>query len=188
MTSRLSRAAALAAGPLLTVALLVPSASADVWVIHDATGDGSGGTSGGEGKWGDIGTVRVGHGARYVWLTIRPAPGGGPADFYDVWVDTKRTDPGPEFVVSVSAEVSKWTSVRRAGRWGRLGGPRVCEVPTLQGPGYDGLVRMAVPRRCLRTDGAIPKRIRVAVRTTMEYTLADWAPGVRSFGRWVTAG
>jgi hypothetical protein len=51
MTSRLSRAAALAAGPLLTVALLVPSASADVWVIHDATGDGSGGTSGGEGKW-----------------------------------------------------------------------------------------------------------------------------------------
>lgn len=51
-----------------------------------------------------------------------------------------------------------------------------------------GVVKLRLPRRCLKTQGTIPERARVSVQTPMEYENADWAPRRRTFSSWVKVG
>ncbi|MDO9494231.1 MAG: hypothetical protein Q7J48_00885 [Nocardioides sp.] len=186
MHTRPRLAAMAAALPLLIPIAVAAPAHAEVRTITDATGDGSDGTgSSGPRKWGDIGTVRVNHAPKRVYFRVFAAPGGQLPDFYDLWVDTNKSNPGPEFVVTYSLETER-IGVSSTDRFLEFG-PATCSLDTdtiiRQG------VRLVVPRTCLRTEGfKVPWRIRTSVQTSMEYENADWAPGRKRFGPWVKVG
>ena len=188
--SHLLRTAALAVGTcvLLVLPLAAPAGAAVVYV-HDQPGDGSNGTGGGGPRpYGDIGTVRVAHGDGRMWLTVDPARGGQLADRYEFWVDVNIANPGPEFLVDFTLEVSPEVRVSQTDRFGQSG-RSLCRLRT---GGYrpgTQVLRLNVPRGCLRTPGfAEPVRLRVSTHASMEYERADWAPGVRLFGPWVKNG
>ncbi len=187
MRTALRPPATVVAVAVLALTLLGAPASAETRLIQDRTGDGSGGTGGGPGRFGDIARVRVAHAPRFVWISVRPPVHGASADFYDFWIDTDGRDPGPEFVATVSAEVPRPTRIQHTTGWGRWGAEG-CRVRVLDAPGTDAVVRLRFRRACLRTDGVVPHRIRVAVHTAMEYGGADWAPGRRKLSRWIQAG
>lgn len=186
MLTRPRLAALAAALPLLITLTVAPPAHAAVKTITDGTGDGSDGAGPGDPhKWGDIGTVRITHGLKRVMFRIYAAPGGRLPDFYDLWVDTNKSNRGPEFVVTYSLETEHIT-VSTTDKFLEFG-KTTCGLDTDQIIRQG--VRLVVPRRCLRTEGfKVPWRIRTSVQTSMEYENADWAPGRRAFGPWVKAG
>ena len=121
--SHFLRTAALAVGTcvLLVLPLATPAGAAVVYV-HDPPGDGSNGTGGGGPRqYGDIGTVRVAHGDGRMWLTVNPARGGQLADRYEFWVDVNIANPGPEFLVDFTLEVSPEVRVSQTDRFGQSG-------------------------------------------------------------------
>ena len=170
----------------LTLGMVAAPAQAETRTIIDKKGDGSNGAGGGgPHKYGDIGAVRVKHGVGLAYFRVFAAEGGQLADFYEIWIDINAADPGPERVIDWSAEVQD-ADVHRTGAFG-VKGPEVdCEI-VRQRRIRQG-IRVVVRRGCLRRlDGTLPARIRVAVQTSMEYEVADWAPAVRRFGPWIAS-
>ena len=84
--SILRRATAVAAAALIPVAVLVPTAQADIVTFPDVGGH--------------ITSVRVSHGPSTIGVTANDAE----MDFdtrYQFWLDTNSSDPGPEYRVDV---------------------------------------------------------------------------------------
>jgi len=164
------------------VLVLVPSAAqAQVRTFHDQRDDTS---------WVDLTKIRV-HYAKRLTLVIHYRH--RPVDFrtgFDIWIDTKAKNPGPEYRYSFIPEsdasffnhVDGWTGLGRdTGCYG-LHGVRV-RVP---GNGTTAKpVRVSFPGRCLGK----PHHARVAIRsqnTDGTSSSIDWAPKRRTFYRWVT--
>lgn len=174
---------------LLLVLPLATPAGAAVGYVTDRAGDGSNGTGGGGPRvHGDIGRIRIAHGDGRMWLTVLPARGGQLADYYQFWVDVNIANPGPEFVVDFTLEVSPRVTVHQTDRFGQYG-RTLCRLRTGGFRPATQILRLNVPRGCLRTPGfPEPVRLRVSTHAQMDYESADWAPGVRRFGPWVRNG
>lgn len=179
---RTTRLLAGVAGVAFTTTLLAPPAAAEVKAFTDATGDGSNGAgSGGPNTWGDIAKVRVKHGPEKLRITVRLAENGEHPDFYDLWVDTDADDPGPELVVGVSMEVFPATGVAATESFGEYGDTTCSARSAVK---TKRTMKVTFHRRCFD----FPDRVRVSAQTSMEYENADWAPGRKKFGPWVSAG
>ena len=165
------------------------SASAEVRTFRDRAGDGSNGAgSGGPRKWGDVGKVRVDHARQVIRITATAAPRGMVADEYLFWIDL-RGDRTPDAVAWLTFVTGPDVTLNHTEGFGDLGRTR-CQ---LRRPQYDvdaQSVRIVIPERCLhppRTSADF-RRLRVSVETAMEYEAADWAPGRRDYGPWVSRG
>ena len=126
-------------------------------------------------------------------LTWRGAPDSQWASGMFWQLDTVKSNPGPEFMVSWSYDLSGRAFLGRIDKWtkGWAGGPsgRRCRglkvrYPGTTRPGQDYIV----PLRCLKSNGVKPKRIRVNLESSdlsSDYAL-DAAPAHHRFGRWVS--
>lgn len=122
------------------------------------------------------------HTAHRVSVEVLPAPKGQYGDFYDFWVDTDPTQPGPEYLADVSLEVPGRSTVYTTSGFGKFDGKKACGG--LRAHLASRTVTLAFARRCVGK----PDRIQVSTHTSMEYETADWAPLRRRFGPWVTSG
>ena len=86
MSRILRRAAAVAVAALISAAVLVPAAHADIATFPDVGGH--------------ITSVRVSHGPKTVGITAFDAEMDLDT-FYRFWLDTNPNDPGPEYIVEV---------------------------------------------------------------------------------------
>ncbi len=165
--------AALAAVTALVVGASAP-ALGDVRVVKDPTKDGS----------SDVTRVRIGHTEGSLKVKIRVATKDDFAHFYDLWVDTDATDPGPEFVVTSTFEVLPRVSVSSTEDFGDLQGATRCTVRTAEASFKTKTYRFSVPRRCLGR----PDQVRVSLEASDELGRHDWVPGPHLFSAWVTSG
>jgi hypothetical protein len=175
----------------LALAVVVPlaaTAQAQVTVITDAKRDTPKRASS-----GDITKVRVNHGIGNVKVAMRTHG----SDVQTLYVDTDTADPGPERVVTFSAEVPVpgVFVVDDFSEAGVLGSDddyyvdQVCSLPrarTIRDKSGTQGYRFAVPRSCLGD----PARVRVSLVTAQDFpgTAQDWAPGRQVFGPWTRSG
>lgn len=172
---KLAATAALAGVALLTPALSAPAEAATVR-INDQPGDA---------KAHDVKWVRVKYGPDRLKITMKWAAGSNPSDFQDVFVDTRKKDAGPEVEITGSAETEHWYA-GFVKNWKMAGWKRTCTGKADYDLG-DRILRMKVPRACIRRDGhAQPKRVRVSARDVFETERVwDWVPGKRQWSRWI---
>jgi hypothetical protein len=171
-----------AAGAVLAAAPV--TAHAETQVLTDPAGDRKP-----RGAIGDIVKTRVQHGphALKVTVTHRPNDDRTVEDVTLVFVDTDARNPGPEYRVAAGLETEQ-VSVTRVDDWRRLGGTAVpCDDARMVfdlDPSVP--LRIKVPRSCLGN----PDRLRASVATEPDYPFkrVDWAPGKKTFGRWLVSG
>ena len=143
---------------------------------------------------GDIVSAKVTHTSRVVTASYTLAADGGfPNGVY--WqFDTKAGDPGPEFLVGWTYDAPGSASVVRIKDWasgwagGGAGTPVRCKGARMKG--LDRGQKLVVPRSCLATKGAKPRKVRAHVETSdlSSQDATDYAPDVRTFGGWVRTG
>ncbi|HEX6149332.1 hypothetical protein [Nocardioides sp.] len=187
MKSRLTTiAAALAA----SLALVAP-AQAQLTVTEDAR----------EGASSDIKKVTTHHNPKRVKIKTRTY--GNSKLPHEMWhlVDTQG-DARPDFLVFVviKNEVDPQPSVgvRRVDGWPKRKNPyrllhRGEDVTCGLEKGYkrdrSRLLVVVTGRGCFKTDGEMPKRLRVSTFGTWEWgTITDVVPSWKKYGRWVKAG
>jgi hypothetical protein len=109
-------------------------------------------------------------------------------NYFRVWIDTRTSHPGPDFVISGGlSDGTDWATGRATRRWHTRIDP-VDDIG-LCSSGVDiswstDTVRISLGRDCL---GGHQGRVRVAVEVGDEdYT--DWAPARRTFSRWIPRG
>lgn len=169
-------------GALLALLMVIPAgaASAAVWHQDDPRDYGGG--------RGDLSRVRIDNAPRNLFVRVAFYRSYNYSDW--VFLDTRRSDPGPEFVVDVNAwddyqDPEVGLSRVKRGWWPETS--RRC--PSLELSTKDGDLRFTVPRRCLGIKGKVPGAVRIAVASEGpdEESPAehDWAPGVKRFGPWV---
>lgn len=136
---------------------------------------------------GDISNVTVHHRDRKV--IVRVDFNDRIYDAVDAWIDTPGTRRGPQMVAQYDRSYGEWHGLRRATRDFGTRQLLECDAMTTSLNSAEDTLRMAVPRRCLSTDGVAPERLRVSIDSRDEtYSAHDWAPGRQDFGPWVTAG
>lgn len=185
-TRRTTTTALLAATLAASALVLAPAspASAQAAVITDPADDLRGVP---QRFSGDIVKVRTTHGRHNVRVAVRH-DGRGLTDVTLAWVDTDRSNPGPEYQVGAYAETEEAT-VTRVDDWRRQSGTDVrCPGAAASfGFGQDSApVLLTVPRACLGR----PDTVRVSVATEPDYPFRriDWAPGVKTFGPSLVSG
>ena len=169
--------AVLAAGLVLTCA--VAPAEADTRRFRDRAGE--------TGVESDITRVSVTNGARGGRrLVVKAAVGDlAPEDSFLFFVDTRRRNAGPEYLVRLRPN-STGPLLRRIAGWGDVGSGHAVRCRGLRGKadafGRDR-VQVSVPRRCVHT----PRQVRIGIQARFPYpnrVIVDWAPKRRStFGR-----
>ena len=109
-----------------------------------------------------------------------------------IYVDTDSSRPGPEFSLAGNGEFEKLVYVNRSRGFDqgvyREGIDWVCTRPTQRRDAERRRVDfLQIPRRCFADQGVLPERIRVSAVSYRDERLKalDWAPGVRTFARWV---
>lgn len=143
---------------------------------------------------GDIDRVVVRHTKRALLVRVHFY-----VDAYDsthTWIDTGGGKK-PDFVIRLwSAQSGGSRGVFRTDRWGSPYNPGQERVKCANWRGryiesgdHDDVV-VRVPRRCLRTDGVQPARLRIAVASGTDECCGayDWSPKRRTFGPWLKAG
>lgn len=170
---------------LTTTTLAAVPADAAVRGYNDPAGDGADrGHHHGSHRWGDIGRVVVRNAPHEVTVTVQPAPHGKLADYYDIYLDTDRSDPGPEVLIG-TARTTEAYSVLSTGWFGDLSGRMPCAGLADWRFGRSE-VAVSVPRRCVtRAAKERVRRVRVSVHSSMAHRTADWAPHRHRFGPWV---
>lgn len=165
---------------LLTV-LIAPPAQADRVVVPDEDSA--------DAYPGDVDRVVIDHDRRTVRIRVHYV-----ADAYDFtngWFDT-RGDAGPDLAFRLwRSEPELGRGIYRAREWGSHFAPgdsrRQCRG--FRGryvrPGDHEVVRLTVPRRCLRVRGEGPRRLRLSVATGTDTAgpPSDWVPGRREWSR-----
>ncbi len=180
MARRLVARIAVAAGTAaLVLSSTVGPADADTRRFRDRAGD--------TGVESDLTRVVVDHGGRSGRrLVVRVAVGDlAPADSFVFFVEARRRDAGPEYLVRLSPN-STGPALRRIEGWRDVGSGAAVRCRGLSGRadafGPDR-IQVSVPRTCLQT----PRRVRVGIRAYFRYperVVVDWAPRRRGlFGR-----
>jgi hypothetical protein len=161
------------------LAVSMGSASAETQTFRDQRGEVSASV--------DIHRVKVINGSASthrvkVVVTQRRLKGG---DEIDVWIDTKRANPGPEYRAGVKANTNA-LGLLMVRRWGSPGQvvacPRFRATSDQFRPG--NWTRISIPRRCLADPGAIRVSARVR-RHAADGWVRDWAPKRHVFYDWV---
>ena len=171
MSRILRRAIVVAAAALLPATVLVPAAHADIATFPDVGAH--------------ITSVRVSHGPSTVGVTAYDADMDFDT-FYEFWLDTNSSDPGPEYRVDVLPN----TEVIPLMKVANFDSPGIkqtsCTGLRVQADASDGdetpFAKIIVPRSCMGT----PSQVRVSVVGFYESpNVTDWAPGERRFYPWV---
>lgn len=162
------------AGTALTA---VPASAQTRW-FHDPVGDTT------HPGYGDIAHVVVHHKPKRVRIGVIVAPGTDLADIHDIRFDTRKGNPGPEFLLTHY----EGAAIYRVDRWSDMQGPVRCSPP--EPKRYDGGTRLVFTfrRACLKINGTMPARFRVNVVTWQEDGVDDRLPGKRRWTGWVKAG
>jgi hypothetical protein len=106
-------------------------------------------------------------------------------NYFTVWIDTRTTHPGPDFVITGGlSNGTDWATGRATSRWQTRIDP--VNAIGLCNSGLDinwstDTVHISLGRDCL---GGHQGRVRVAVDVGDE-TYTDWAPARRTFSRWI---
>lgn len=174
-SSTLRRILALVVLATVTSGLQIP-AQADTVTVADRTGEVAAGT--------DILRARVTNGPRRVVVTtrhreLRRTAFGG----LGIFLDTRPGRPGPEYVFFAGIGDGTDWNFSRADGWRRVGSPLRCDTRYRIDFRRD-VTRASISRACLRNTG----RVRVAVLASTGNGAQDWAPGRRTFSRWVARG
>lgn len=141
------------------------------------------------GKWvEDIRAVKVTHGPRNVWVRTMFYPRANP-EVVVAWLDTRKRNRGPEFGLRRHVGWPRLMGVTRVDTW-RWGSAkdRRCAKARVWRDRHD--IVMKVPRRCLRIKGKKPKKLRVSINAYDEQfpkRTQDWAPGRRTWSRWISS-
>ena len=161
------RAAVTAAAALLSAAVLVPAAQADIKTFPDSGGYITG--------------VRVSHGPKAIAVTAYDKE-MELTTFYRFWLDTDSSDPGPEYKVEVYPD-SDGPALQKVTTFSSPGKNVACaDLSAIASPEGADYAKITVARSCMGT----PSRVRVSVvgyYTTP--TVVDWAPGEKAFYPWV---
>lgn len=174
MSRILRRAAAVAATALVSAAVVVPPASADIAKFPD--------TSAFPDDGGKITSVRVSHGPTTIGVTANDRE-LTLATIHQFWLDTNPSDPGPEYRVEVfpdsdSLVLEKVTNFASPGIKVRCAGLDAIRRARTETGGY---AKIIVSRRCMGT----PAKVRVSVSSSYDNGAEDWAPGSYQFFPWV---
>lgn len=168
------------AGLVLAVLLVAPQgpAAADIHAYTDPREDIAA---------GDISKVRINNAPRNLFVRVKFFDGH--YDLTRIYIDTRRRNPGPEFVATVDMSYGKrYLSIDldrvRTGWRGQRN--RKCGSLGVW-ISRAGNVNATVPRRCLKINGAKPRAARVAASEAAEGGgIHEWAPGRKRFPRrWV---
>ena len=168
---------------LLAIGLPV-TANAEVWYAADGRQPAVKG-------YGDISRLQVDNAPRKVYTKVLFHR--APDSILRVYYDTRRADPGPEFVLSVTIidetyGVDHW-DLNRIDRFHQRRLPRRDDV-VCRGDRASLTQRLGVyavmPRRCLAIGGMAPSSIRVSTWSFDRYDRhRDWAPSRHRFGPWL---
>lgn len=102
-------------------------------------------------------------------------------DQINVYYDTRRGDPGPEFYLA--AGVSSEYAFRRVENWRNNGTVTTCRGDDVRAAAGATRVRVAIPRHCMDNPG----RVRVAVHyQSTDDTRQDWARARHRWLGWVS--
>lgn len=106
-----------------------------------------------------------------------------------VYVDTRRSRPGPERIIEMGLWKDADHVVSKARRWHRAGSPLTCDS-SLTVDHQDDWATLELDPDCL---GGKHRRLRVAVVAferikQKPYTASDWLTGKRTFTPWVRRG
>ncbi len=181
---RRSAAVSIVAGVALAATLgLAPAAGAQTIRMHDPVGDDKTGNGN-----GDVSLVVLHYNAHRLNVTVKWPRSGDPEHIQDLYVDTRRAERTPDLVISTNGDGEGW-DVGFVKGWNL----KHYQARCTGGNGstdYDYAhhqLHFSVPRTCLMHRGAVqPQRLRVSLATRTEWEAAyDWAPGKRTFGRWV---
>src|ERR671916_2722348 len=171
MPRNLRRAIAVAATTLFAGVFTAPSAQADIMTFHDVGAH--------------ITAVRVSHGPRTVGVTAYDEDMTF-GTYYQFWLDTNPSDPGPEYRVDVNPN-SEVIPLLKVANFASPGIKKPsCTGLRVQADASDGdktpYAKVIVPRSCMGT----PSRVRVSVVGFYENPdITDWAPGTERFTAWV---
>jgi hypothetical protein len=164
-------------GPALPVA----AAAEDTVVLTDSRTDVPSGVG--------LSRVRVHNGHELVVTTHhRDLRRKAYGNHFTVWVDTRTSHHGPDYVISGGlSDGTDWATGRATSKWHTRIDP--LDDIGLCASGVDiswktDTVRIALGRDCL---GGHQGRVRVAVQVGDEDN-TDWAPARRTFSRWVVSG
>ncbi|MDO7867934.1 hypothetical protein [Nocardioides jiangxiensis] len=174
---------------LVAVVGAAAPARAESWTVRDRAGDVP------DTGYSDIQSVTVVHRAETLDVSVSFAAAGG---IVNAFVDTDRTDRGPEFRIRLRWRGDDFVGeVFAVERWRTPIGPgnRVACAGLETHTGYrlPDLAGVTVPRACLRAHGVVPRELRVAVRSWLleadgSPVDIDWAPSRRSFpAAWVAS-
>jgi hypothetical protein len=173
------------AAALVALALGWPTAASAVpnddstLVLTDSRTDGLTGVG--------ISRVRVHNGGRVVvTLRHRDLRRRGYGDHFQVWIDTGRRHPGPDFVVAGGlASGTDWATGRATSRWRTRIDP-LDEIGTcdsdLEISWTEDTARLTLGRDCL---GGHQGRVRVSVQVGDAARHTDFVPAYHSFSPWV---
>lgn len=154
---------------LVAVLGLGTPALAEVRVFFDAAGD--------TGSRSDITRVRVDHGGR---IQVTAQVGLlRPGDRYDLFLDTRRADIGPEYRMTAVAH-SDTIILARVDTWWGPGRTLNCPDLTARTRVDTDTVSFGIPRACV----GLPQVIRTALRAKFGFgsdAVFDWAPAVKRF-------
>lgn len=162
---------------LAMTALLAPSARAEIVWINDAN----------DSPQEDISAVKVTYGPKNLFVRVKYY-GGSPDYWAYAWLDTKKADTGPEFVMTWDFMAPNRIDLRRVNnfQWGG-GKERTCAAMDMTYEGGELLFKM--PRGCLRIDKVTPTGLRVSVQSEDQgLPPDDWAPEYHKFSRWIQPG
>jgi hypothetical protein len=167
------------------LALPMGAAVADIWATKKFTGDDD-----------VMQKVRIDHAPRNLFLQTKWKNGFYEGDIR-YWLDTRKGDPGPEFLVrgyldefNSNGSPIPGITLRRVEDFGKGIGKRKCAA--LSGFLSDaGHVNVKVPRHCLTILGQQPMSVRLSVGVFFAYGGPDfngswaWSPRKHRFGPWV---
>jgi hypothetical protein len=169
--TKLIPGAAVGVATLLASLTVATPAAAAVRTFHDRAGD--------TGVRADITTVRVSNSDTRVAVAARVGRINF-EDFFTFWFDTVPANAGPEYKVVVFPN-SDGITLKRLGSFGASGTTVSCGGLRAQADAFgEDLVRVSVPRSCMRNPGAVRVSLRARYKFP-ERTIADWAPAERAF-------
>ena len=134
--------------------------------------------------------VRVHNGDRLVVATRhRDLRREGYGDHFVVWIDTRTSHPGPDYVVAGGlSSGTDWATGRATRRWHMRIDP-LDEIGTCHSDldirWLDDTARLTLGRDCL---GGHQGRVRVSVQAGDRDHADDYVPARRTFSRWVPRG
>ncbi|KRF17662.1 hypothetical protein ASG90_04670 [Nocardioides sp. Soil797] len=164
--------------------LSVTPAAAEGWTHDDPSGDGR------AGPYGDIIRVRAAFNEHRLKIKVRVRGKHHQGYYTNVRVDTDKADRGPELIMIRNSDTARHRAfVHRATTWQSFpfGDRPLCRARArLKDSGK--VLTWKVPRTCLRTDGELPRKLRLNVQTEEDAWYGDYAPGKKRWSSVIQMG